>query len=1246
MSIFKESFPSEIDKQIKKRQELLTRRTPQDLSYLNSRKAWVRLTSGVNIDNTNTLARQYVLQGGTLKSNDLKQAYTGSLKAGIGEGINNAYSTTTPSGKKHKLGIRPMPGITNVDIKSKSAYGSLREATVNFVCWDITQLEDLELLYMRPGFTILLEWGWTPYIANNDKYTTLVKLYDKFISGDVPKSDTSLQDIYKEIHNLSLSQSGNYDALIGYIKNFQWSFRADGGYDCSTTVISFGEVLESLKINYSTPTISVHNKIKGFLGIESNEFSKFYPEVYNKGKLAGILYEIASYLATKMNALGENATSANNGVDFSNTVFNGDNYNLFALDLVVDQKNSSNTSDSSKTVSFPQNDKFQYYITLESFCNLLNKYILVTSDRGSLGAVSTLDRTYYNPNFRTSTQKALTQADPITGQPIVGPFQLTPPPPPPINLFGLSPSMTQQPTVVDTTPRVISAGNSLLCLAQPLQLSVDPSVCLIKSPIWLKGFNAPKANENVDDKTPGVVDPTLGNDNLKDAASNLVQRIIDYGIDTSHTDDDRDGKIKDKIKADLVNYFSSSSDINEKEKALQELIKQYEIKRGGKTKVKYTINGDTIETGDGPDFKSSKTGKKPIVTSGNELGGVDVNALFPLGGFLSFYEFANKSYISIDNVVTQLNLDKDGNNLFYTYLNKQSITSIAATVEDAKTKNKASQDASDAAKTNLKFMEAMSQPFFKNDDPLTGLGYISNIYINLNYLYTLSLNENLESLDRKEKNEISLYDYLKSIMSAVQSSIGNVNNFDIHVDPIDSIGRVIDINFSTDDPIGTFKNATEINIQGLNTIAKNVNLQSQIYPEQSSIVAISAQNGGGTLGLDNTTLVGFNQGIVDRILPTKYAPKTGNEPPTQLEAQKNNILTSVGSLASYFIDLKSLYVDSVFTSNIHAKFNTSNASDYKNALKELIVAIKIVADDPNQFKSIIPTKLSLTMDGIGGIIIGNLFKIPDSSLPRGYKGENGIGRKVGYLVNGLSHKIDTGFWETTIDSQMVILEPNEKGKGKLKYEDIIVQDPVTGEFGVKLGGSDILSDKKALENFGKVDNSIPNWGKAALDMISYTEGTAKAGQNGYDVLFSYKTIPGWTSDTIVGHPNIPIPFGATYSTAGGRYGFLYSVWVESNGGINAPFNKANQDKQGFKLILGRASKNDLENAYNTAKTGVTDVTQNSSFLNILGSGKKGFAGGWASIPDRTGAYQYSGQSSSKGIQDIYNIYLKAVESNT
>ena len=42
-----------------------------------------------------------------------------------------------------------MPGITNVAIQSKGAYGSLQEATVTFTCWDIRQLEELEILLSR-----------------------------------------------------------------------------------------------------------------------------------------------------------------------------------------------------------------------------------------------------------------------------------------------------------------------------------------------------------------------------------------------------------------------------------------------------------------------------------------------------------------------------------------------------------------------------------------------------------------------------------------------------------------------------------------------------------------------------------------------------------------------------------------------------------------------------------------------------------------------------------------------------------------------------------------------------------------------------------------------------------------------------------------------------------------------------------------------------------------------------------------
>jgi hypothetical protein len=39
--------------------------------------------------------------------------------------------------------------------------------------------------------------------------------------------------------------------MFGFIKNYSWKARMDGGYDCTTEIISIGEVIESLKVNYS-----------------------------------------------------------------------------------------------------------------------------------------------------------------------------------------------------------------------------------------------------------------------------------------------------------------------------------------------------------------------------------------------------------------------------------------------------------------------------------------------------------------------------------------------------------------------------------------------------------------------------------------------------------------------------------------------------------------------------------------------------------------------------------------------------------------------------------------------------------------------------------------------------------------------------------------------------------------------------------------------------------------------------------
>ena len=176
MSIFRETFEPFVKDELKRRQAGMLTRNPSFLHQLNSRSAWVRMTSGVNVKDskgfiTNELAKKYVLQGGILNVNTTTQGDKVTdifaLKSGLG-GASNSYSNLTVGGATNRLGIKPMPGITNVSIQSKGAYGSLQEATVSFVCWDIKQLEELELLYMRPGYTVLFEMGWDYARANGE----------------------------------------------------------------------------------------------------------------------------------------------------------------------------------------------------------------------------------------------------------------------------------------------------------------------------------------------------------------------------------------------------------------------------------------------------------------------------------------------------------------------------------------------------------------------------------------------------------------------------------------------------------------------------------------------------------------------------------------------------------------------------------------------------------------------------------------------------------------------------------------------------------------------------------------------------------------------------------------------------------------------------------------------------------------------------------------------------------------------
>ena len=97
-----------------------------------------------------SLAKQFFLEGGTKTIahgplGGLQSDEPWNFEFGAHRG---AYGGKNFRANPHRgYGIVPMPGITDVDVRTVSDFGSLRVAKINFECHSLNQLEILEMLY-------------------------------------------------------------------------------------------------------------------------------------------------------------------------------------------------------------------------------------------------------------------------------------------------------------------------------------------------------------------------------------------------------------------------------------------------------------------------------------------------------------------------------------------------------------------------------------------------------------------------------------------------------------------------------------------------------------------------------------------------------------------------------------------------------------------------------------------------------------------------------------------------------------------------------------------------------------------------------------------------------------------------------------------------------------------------------------------------------------------------------------------
>jgi len=254
----------DIIKQLEKRQGVVSKQgeNSRKAYQLSSNTPWIRLRSSVNkIDDSVDLdtllidlesrgtitanprdAENFQLAGGTLEANQL-QARSGVNRTP--NEINTKYAYSNFNGE-YGLGYRPMPGITGATIKSKGTFGTLTEAVVNFKVFSVEDLEKCELLYFRPGYTALLDWGHTVFIDNDGNILrTGIDTITVPDNGYFTKQGFEILNL--SINNVKEAHQGNYDALFGFITNFSFDFQKDGSYDCTVKIVSSGAILEGLK---------------------------------------------------------------------------------------------------------------------------------------------------------------------------------------------------------------------------------------------------------------------------------------------------------------------------------------------------------------------------------------------------------------------------------------------------------------------------------------------------------------------------------------------------------------------------------------------------------------------------------------------------------------------------------------------------------------------------------------------------------------------------------------------------------------------------------------------------------------------------------------------------------------------------------------------------------------------------------------------------------------------------------------
>lgn len=1059
------------------------------------------------------LARRFVLQGGTINAGNgetgpMQHDYFGNLSVGsIAAKYNEKHNVEDPnvygkidamqnqglragirgSTKHHTAygdpsvlanpnsdgyGTVPMPGITSCNVRTKTAYGSLREAKLMFTCHNQEQLEVLELLFMRPGVPVLLEWGWTNYIDNDGKKQTsdnLPWLREWFNYGEryFNEEDNLIPSFLKKIIKKKEETGGNYDAVIGYVKNYRYIARPDGGYDCETELLAQGEILETLKGDTGIGTKEKDGSVTSVLKdtLEGGlEMMIMYSQVEDKYTKVDIDEDDGNREKTGAGKVltnwGHSIWNIGTLILFiSPNIYAAAAYGTYMLFKAFNQVKEEEDIRKGKML-------FDVFGLGDEYCSLKEGTTeIYGDDNDKLDALKSILLTENRQAGQVETGATYVRWDALATF---------------LNLHVIERDSNNNPLVSFNTNHYINEdtpGKSLeplLFAAAPdlntleessREGSVQYNVATVNGAIDILNSSNSEIASEIANYMQGGYDPTqLNPDTYGDTtqgaailiAQNLPGDITTLGAQVTGTEQEIQHYIfKQEYGSTNLLGFNASPSLEDMKAALLKIAERTKDK--GLAMALEEISSTFEGTFEG----TTSTLENTILNSSVD----PLICLMP-----SQIEEQLRSKAEIDANIADLTdfVERkpwEGRSLALPMMGNNLNAKLYALRQLEKINEENKKNTLNTLKHHrnlwlpmlfngfgpLSHHESNEVLFYgSQSNPLPNEKYdrsTGHIFLNVERLL-YKYREMRYDQEGNRVDNFSLLEYVKKIWEDVNTACGNLHEFKVNVDhERGNVVRVIDVKYQQETEL-SLDSIFELKIQSNESICREFAYSSAIPSELSSTIAVSMQNPDAVKDLQAVTFAAFSRQITSRF-HISSADK-GNQPSAEdkkvraLEFDKllTDYVNMTQELRKHLIEINSgEYASIDLETGNHDDSDAGEKVGKMSALLNQVVINNakiyslynytnesrgIYKGFPNTsfappVSSIIPLKFNGKLDGISGIVIGHIFKIESSRLPRMYKNSN-----VGFIVMGEQQEITAqGDWTTTINGQIVVLPSND-----------------------------------------------------------------------------------------------------------------------------------------------------------------------------------------------------------------------------